>query len=77
MIWFLLALLAVSALAPLIGADTRDGRDWRPTKDRGFRERQEGLESRARVRVRTNGSPARSSAARGPAASHRPTSAAC
>ncbi|MEU0516878.1 hypothetical protein [Streptosporangium sp. NPDC006007] len=29
MIWFLLALAAVSALAPLIGADTRDGRDWR------------------------------------------------
>jgi hypothetical protein len=31
MIWFLLVLVAIAALAPLIGADTRDGRDWQPT----------------------------------------------
>ncbi|MDP9846475.1 hypothetical protein J2853_005686 [Streptosporangium lutulentum] len=28
MIWFLLTLVAVAVLAPLVGADTRDGRDW-------------------------------------------------
>ncbi|MFB9896043.1 hypothetical protein [Planobispora takensis] len=32
MIWFILALFAIAALAPLIGADTRDGRDWQPAE---------------------------------------------
>ncbi|MDP9862785.1 hypothetical protein J2S55_002051 [Streptosporangium brasiliense] len=29
MIWFLLVLAAIAVLAPLVGADTRDSRDWR------------------------------------------------
>jgi hypothetical protein len=31
MIWFLLVLAALAVLAPLVGADTRDGHDWQPT----------------------------------------------
>ncbi|SFI09380.1 hypothetical protein SAMN05216275_101112 [Streptosporangium canum] len=66
MIWFLLAFAAAAVLAPLIGADSRDSRDWRadePSPDLGG--------------VRTSGSRVRLSSAPERAAAHRPASAAC
>jgi hypothetical protein len=68
MIWFLLALAAVAVLAPLIGADTRDGRDWQPAVPSGLSE-EDGL--------RTTGSLARASAAPERVAAHRPAPATC
>ena len=35
----LLFLIATAILVPLIGADTRDGRDWQPRPDGGWRDR--------------------------------------
>jgi hypothetical protein len=66
MIWFLLALAAVAVLAPLIGADTRDGRDWQPAVRLS---EEDGL--------RTTGSLARASAAPERVAAHRPAPATC
>lgn len=71
MTWFLLALAAVSALAPLIGADTRDGRDWCATAP--FPPFPVPRRSR---RFRTNGSRAPVPADRGRAVPHHPASAA-
>ncbi|SNT59927.1 hypothetical protein SAMN05216276_107517 [Streptosporangium subroseum] len=71
MIWFLLALAAVAVLAPLIGADTRDGRDWQPAVSSGTAaaSEEDGL--------RTTGSLARASAAPEGVAAHRPAPATC
>lgn len=68
MIWFLLALAAVAVLAPLIGADTRDGRDWQPAVPSASSE-ENGL--------RTSGSLVRASAAPERVAAHRPAPATC
>ncbi|MBB4939870.1 hypothetical protein FHR32_004175 [Streptosporangium album] len=66
MIWFLLALTALAVLAPLVGADTRDSRDWRSV---------ESLTEPGRIRTSDSRVPA--SVAPGRAAAHRPASAAC
>ncbi|GAA5765575.1 hypothetical protein [Streptosporangium roseum] len=66
MIWFLLAFAAAAVLAPLIGADSRDSRDWRtvePFPDFDG--------------VRTSGSRELLSSVPERAAAHRPASAAC
>ncbi|GIH74479.1 hypothetical protein [Planobispora longispora] len=60
MIWFVLALVALAVLVPLIGADTRDGRDWQPSEPDPFH----GL--------RTSGSPAPAASARTKVAAHHP-----
>jgi hypothetical protein len=70
MILFLLALAAVALLAPLIGADTRDGRDWQPTVPFEAGTAEGGA-------LRKTGSLARASAAPERAAAHRPAPAAC
>jgi hypothetical protein len=67
MIWFFVALAAVAVLAPLIGADTRDGRDWRPSDPEPYGLGADGF--------RTSGSPVPASAARERAAARRPASA--
>jgi hypothetical protein len=67
MIWFLLVLAAVAVLAPLIGADTRDGRDWQPAASGPSEEG--GL--------RTTGSLARASADPARVVAHRPAPATC
>lgn len=66
--WFLLVLLAVSALAPLIGTDTRDSRDWRD---------EEPPEARRRTPLRTSDSPVPVPSVPVRAGVRRPTSATC
>lgn len=64
MIWFVLVLVAVAVLAPMIGADTRDGRDWQrhePSAEEGS--------------LRTADDRVRVPAARERVAAHRPTAA--
>ncbi|GAA3117121.1 hypothetical protein GCM10010466_05140 [Planomonospora alba] len=68
MIWFLALLAAAAVLAPLFGADTRDGRDWRPSGPEPYGPGSDGF--------RTTGSPAPAAAARERAAAHRPASVA-
>jgi hypothetical protein len=70
MICFLLALAALAVLAPLVGADTRDGRDWQPTVPFEAGTADGGA-------LRTTGSRARAAAAPERVAAHRPTPAAC
>ena len=40
-------LLAVAAAVPLLGADTRDGRDWQPRRD--WQQLEECRRARARI----------------------------
>ncbi|WP_068921431.1 hypothetical protein [Planobispora rosea] len=62
MIWFLLALVALAVLVPLIGADTRDGRDWQPSEPDPFGD----------LRADRGLAPASAPIARGRVAAHHP-----
>jgi|GEM_PF-6336827 len=80
MLWFLLALIAVAALAPLIGADTRDSLDWRhdtPFPGEGSLGTTGDRAPASEVALRTTDSRARASSAPERVAAHRPTPAAC
>ncbi|GII75418.1 hypothetical protein Sru01_04000 [Sphaerisporangium rufum] len=70
MTWFVIAfIVTVALLAPLAGADTRDGRDWTPGER--LRSLPRPARSPAGRRVRTTGSPARPFAALAPAVAAR------
>ncbi|MDH2427827.1 hypothetical protein [Sphaerisporangium sp. TRM90804] len=75
MSWLVLAfILATAVLAPLFGADTRDGRDWRTTPRNGYAppEPSPAAPVRRRVhRVRTTGTRVRPSSSPVPAGAAR------